>query len=638
MNRKKIAVFVLNMYGAMIREMQEGLNEAALEQGIKLIYFAGFTDGFSSLFYDKYERYDEGDIVAFKLPDLSDFDGAIIIAASFTQKYQDRIDKILINADIPVVLIGGEDARYYNLINDEETSFSSMVEHVIEKHGCKDIYHVAGRKEEHFTYERIDAFKSILERHGLEYSDDRIYFGTLWRDCGEPALDYILNKCEEKGRKYPDAIVCVNDYSAIGIIDACRRRGIDVPGDIIVTGYDGIENAKMGYPTITTLEQPFLDVGKNSIYTFQKLWRGEKVDKQIQLKGIMIPGQSCGCVPLDDYNGDEIRQVYSKRMDKMEYLTQSTTNMILSISDSNSLEEVFKEIEINSRSDTGFDAFALCLAPDWDQQRVINDDSDMPDEEMTVVCGFNGDKSIKPQTFNRRMILPKELLEDPNPYYICSIHHLQYYMGYAIVAPTLKSFNQIVVKSWLVNLGAMLENWRIREKLNDTVDRLENLYNRDMLTGLYNRRGYIQFFGDIYSGCLSRDENLSVMVIDMDNLKYVNDNFGHNEGDYCLSAIAESMMVAANHKEICIRSGGDEFIVLAGDYSEDKAENYIKLLRENLNRRTKRDKKPYKLEVSIGACISKPEASDKSVNDISEEYLKYADAEMYKEKKAHKGL
>jgi diguanylate cyclase (GGDEF)-like protein len=193
-----------------------------------------------------------------------------------------------------------------------------------------------------------------------------------------------------------------------------------------------------------------------------------------------------------------------------------------------------------------------------------------------------------------------------------------------------------MAKSWLVNLGAMLENWRIRSELNDTVERLEMLYNRDMLTGLYNRRGYELFFEDIYNKCLENNQYLSVMIIDMDNLKHVNDNFGHNEGDYSICTISESMMVAAKHGELCIRSGGDEFVILAGDYSYEKANEYIRLLRENIKRRITRDNKPFKVEVSVGVYMDIPKKVNASINEISENYLKQADSEMYKEKKSHK--
>lgn len=637
MDRKKVAVFVFNMYGAMIREVQEGLNRAALEEGVKLIYFASFSDGFSKKFYNQYIKYDEGDIVSFKLPDLSDFDGLVVITAGFPEDYNERIERLLASIDIPTVFLGGISNRYYNIVNNEKASFKVIVEHVVKVHGCKNIYHVAGKPENDFTHRRIEAFKEVLSENGIPCGEDRIYFGTLWRDCGDPALDYILDQCRKNGTDHPDAIICANDYSAIGVIDACRKRGLEVPGDVIVTGYDGIESAKIGTPSITTSEQPFTGVGRESIHVLQRIWNGENVEKKIYTKDNLLLNQSCGCVSMRNSRSEEIRQVYNNKMDKMEYLAQSTTNMILSISNAATLEEAFEEIEKNAKVDTGFSTFLLCLAPGWNKQRVVNDDTDLPDEEMSVVCGYSGAKEkFEPVKFYRSELLPKELLEDPYPYYICAIHHLQYYMGYMIISPTLYPFNQVMAKSWLVNLGAMLENWRIREKLNDTVDRLENLYNRDVLTGLYNRRGYEQFFEKIYNRCKAKRRKVAIMIIDMDDLKMVNDNYGHSEGDYSLCAIAESLLFAAKNGEICLRTGGDEFVVLAGDYSDEKAAEYIRMVRKNLIEKVSRDKKPYKVEISFGACIREPEEDDRFINEISEEYLRFADTEMYKEKKQHK--
>ena len=82
-NRRKVAVFSSNIYETMTREMQHGINDAALAGGVKVIYFAIFSDTFSSKYYDQYVMYDEGDIVAFELPDLDEFDGVIRIDSSF---------------------------------------------------------------------------------------------------------------------------------------------------------------------------------------------------------------------------------------------------------------------------------------------------------------------------------------------------------------------------------------------------------------------------------------------------------------------------------------------------------------------------------------------------------------------------
>ena len=60
----------------------------------------------------------------------------------------------------------------------------------------------------------------------------------------------------------PDAIVCANDYSAIGVLQELEKRGYNIPEDVIVTGYDNIPEAMFTDPTITTSEQPFEQVGK----------------------------------------------------------------------------------------------------------------------------------------------------------------------------------------------------------------------------------------------------------------------------------------------------------------------------------------------------------------------------------------
>ncbi len=636
--RKKVAVFVADMYGAMIRDTEKGLNDAAKEAGIKLIYFVSFSDDFSRQSYDQYAKYDEGDIVSFELPDVKDFDGVVLISQSFPKMHSARLDKILSKVDIPVINLGGKNDQYYSLVGDDLGSFEAVVEHIVQVHGCKDIYHVAGPTDRFFTHERIAAYNEVLDKYGLPHEDDRFFYGNLWVSCGDEALDYILEKCKEKGsKKYPDAIVCANDYMAIGVVEACRNRGIDVPGDIIVTGYDGVEMATLGYPSITTSSQPFYEFGRKSIDVLKRIWTGNPPDFLIKENGVLHCNQSCGCKPLDVNRGDEIRQVYSDRIAKMEYLAQSTTNMILSMSDASSDEECFAAVEKNAMVDTGFDEFMLCLDQDWDKQAVIEDMSNMSEREMTVVSGFSNGKSVEHVTFKKSELLPPEIIDNPNPYYIFSLHHLQYYMGYLIVSPNLDSYNQLTMKSWLVNLGSMLENWRVRRELRVAVNRLENLYNRDVLTGLYNRRSYETFFTDHYEECRKKGYKMAIMIIDMDRLKYVNDNFGHAEGDYCICSIADGMTAASSHGEINFRTGGDEYLVLAKDYSDKKAEEYLARLRSYLAEKIEADNKPYPLDFSVGTCIRNPsDDMDISAIEAMESYMKVADARMYIEKKKHK--
>ena len=83
-----------------------------------------------------------------------------------------------------------------------------------------------------------------------------------------------------------------------------------------------------------------------------------------------------------------------------------------------------------------------------------------------------------------------------------------------------------------------------------------------------NNYGDIMRYSDaIYDEMFGNHANGVMLIIDMDDLKHINDEFGHAEGDYSLCAIAESMTFASKNGEICVRSGGDEFTMIAGDYT-----------------------------------------------------------------------
>ena len=158
-----------------------------------------------------------------------------------------------------------------------------------------------------------------------------------------------------------------------------------------------------------------------------------------------------------------------------------------------------------------------------------------------------------------------------------------------------------------------------------------------MLTELYNRRGLEEFFREFFDECIRNNTGLAVMAFDMDDLKVINDNYGHNEGDYGLKTIAYAMSRAVNGNEICARSGGDEFIVIAKNYTYEKASEFVTRVREIIAQKTALDDKPYKVVVSSGVHIMFPEDSyEGDAHKVFEDCLKEADAAMYIEKKQHK--
>ena len=636
MARKKIAVFISALYEGMVRETVEGLLKAACGEDLKIIFFTSFADNHTSHNYRLYQDYDIGDFVVYLLPELEEYDALISFDTYMTGSYVEPIDQLKMAAPCPVITMGTYKEGTFSIVNDQELSFAEVIRHLAEKHGCRDIVHVAGPRARSFCVERIEIYRKTMTALGLPCGEDKIYEGTLRPECGEEVVPAILADYAAKGGpKLPDAILCVNDYTAFGVIESLEKRGFHVPGDVLVTGYDDILRARFHEPSVTTSAQPFARVGQTGMEVCKKLLRGERVDPLTAVPGELCLRQSCGCEALDVVRKDTIRDKYIRTVTNLEAFTLSSTNLILGGALSETAEDIYAEIEDACIRETGFRDAVLCLIHGWDKRKLITDRNGLKSEAFDVVCGSWQGQPIRRRRLKKGQLLPDEMMDDETPYFIFPIHYLQYFLGYFIVNPELKDMEQLHIKSWLVSVSTILVNWFFRHELTETVKELDYLYQTDTLTGLYNRRGYYRFFEQYYEECRKAGTELAVFLIDMNGMKAINDRYGHEEGDFCLKAIAEAMRQSAQEDEICIRTGGDEFVVLAKNYDEVRERTYIALLREEIDRIRQVAGKHYQITVSIGAYrwIPEPEGVA-SIQIEAERFLSRADSAMYVEKQA----
>ena len=181
---------------------------------------------------------------------------------------------------------------------------------------------------------------------------------------------------------------------------------------------------------------------------------------------------------------------------------------------------------------------------------------------------------------------------------------------------------------WLLysmNMSNAFSTLRQQAQLRHMIARLEDMYIRDSMTQLYNRRGFFSKLKELFVDGKTHD--LTVASIDLDNLKMINDEYGHNEGDYAINAVAKALMSISVKGEICARFGGDEFIV-AGIYDNDKYYlEYEKSFYEYLDYVNSNSSKPYTVSASFGIVA----ASSGGLDNI-DELIKIADERMYKKK------
>lgn len=141
----------------------------------------------------------------------------------------------------------------------------------------------------------------------------------------------------------------------------------------------------------------------------------------------------------------------------------------------------------------------------------------------------------------------------------------------------------------------------MNELHNDNIA-LEGASKKDELTGLLNRRGFYAQAEECIEQYKGSDKYAVLVFADLDYLKYINDNYGHNEGDYALRAAADVLRKLFRSTDIIGRTGGDEFNIMAVVNEPDFEDRIIKRKNACVEALNINAKKPYRIDISMGIC------------------------------------
>ncbi len=180
----------------------------------------------------------------------------------------------------------------------------------------------------------------------------------------------------------------------------------------------------------------------------------------------------------------------------------------------------------------------------------------------------------------------------------------------------------------------------INEQLQDEIEERKQLEKSlhalsvtDELTHIYNRWGFFTLAEHKLKIADRREKEILLLIIDIDNLKMINDKYGHNEGDRTLIETSEILKESFRDIDIVARTGGDEFIILQIADADVPYETIISRLKNNLKIYNKRESLDYKLSISIGWSIYNPK-SPCSLDEL----IAQADKLMCDEKQIKKSL
>jgi two-component system cell cycle response regulator len=179
---------------------------------------------------------------------------------------------------------------------------------------------------------------------------------------------------------------------------------------------------------------------------------------------------------------------------------------------------------------------------------------------------------------------------------------------------------------------------RLEQALQREKEEARRQATRDVLTGLYNRRYYDEFVAHEVERSKRYGREMAFVMIDVDNFKAVNDLAGHNVGDTVLMTVAALLEKGVRGNDVVVRYGGDEFLILLPETSDEGARIVVDRLHKTVHERLAEKQEqlvtevfPGKLDISSGIAVWSP-----SRHETVQQVLVRADAAMYKEKKRKK--
>ncbi len=169
---------------------------------------------------------------------------------------------------------------------------------------------------------------------------------------------------------------------------------------------------------------------------------------------------------------------------------------------------------------------------------------------------------------------------------------------------------------------------KVISELKTKLEIVEAEANIDPLTNLFNRRSIERSLEEFFNLCKKSQTSFSIVMIDLDNFKQINDNYGHHVGDLVLAKVARILRTSMRAKDIIGRCGGDEFIAIMPNTNIEQATVIVQRLKSNLEK-MEIIAKGKRFKVSISAGVVECNQRYKDWRDM----IKEVDALMYRDKK-----
>lgn len=265
----------------------KGVTDTAKVHGINVLYAAG-----GPLYTVTGEPMARSSVLSLIGPDNAD--GVLIVSSllgttssreefiAFCKQYEPLpvVSVGLTLPDMPSITIANYDGIYDEVV------------HLIDVHGYRKIAFIRGPEGHQEAEERFRGYTDALAAYGISLDPALIVTSQFSVQAGTQAVATLLDQRQVAF----EAVVGASDQIALGALEALEARGIRVPGQVAVAGFDDIDQARCANPALTTVRQPYYAMGARALETLLARMAGEDVPAQIQVPTECIIRESCGCL------------------------------------------------------------------------------------------------------------------------------------------------------------------------------------------------------------------------------------------------------------------------------------------------------------------------------------------------------
>lgn len=287
--RPTIGFLSANIHIGAGQTLWPGVVDAAQKHGLNLICYPGGSLQIS-------ESFESQRNVIYNLATAECLDGLVSWSSTIgaaldppeVTRYHQRFQPL------PIVSLAQLMDGIPTILVDSYHGMRAAILHLIEVHGYRHLAFIRGPEGHFYAQERYRAYTDLLNEYDIPFRSELVSRPTRWEN-GAEAMQTLLDEGQLRPGIDFQAVVAVSDLLALGALKALQDRGVQVPGNVALVGFNDSVDGRLTTPPLTSVSLPFYEQGQRAVEELCTLLAGEQPPEQISLPSRLVVRQSCGC-------------------------------------------------------------------------------------------------------------------------------------------------------------------------------------------------------------------------------------------------------------------------------------------------------------------------------------------------------